>query len=846
MTDAKPTFGRWLRRLRAQYDLTQEALAELVPCSTQTVRSLESGARRPSRDLAERLADVLRVSAPQRTEFLRLARAAVSVDEQQHEETPPAAPEAASQTVNRYTPPTPTSPLVGREAERQQLAALILGERARMVTLLGSGGIGKSHLALQAAADLASHFANGAVFASLVGANTTAAAAHTMAEALGLPLRERGDPVQQLVEQMAGLDLLLVLDNIEHLLGDQEDGALPLLTSLLQSAPQVRLLTTSRERVRIADEVTFELGGLPVPSGNAPGVVERSSAAQLFIRRARRVDATFTVTPANAPAILRICRLVTGMPLAIELAAGWVGALDCDEIAEEIARSMDFLAQSTRDAPVRHRSLRAVCESSWLLLAPNEQGVLARLAVFRGGFTRDAAAQVANAGLPLLAALIDKSLVQRTRSESSALLIDPPAYELHEMLRQFLVDKLTEAGELEEVRRRHADYFMMRIAAIEPRLYSDESVAWRQQVSAEEANVRAALEWCMSAAGDARWALRIASRMGRFWYLSDQWRDGLDLLQRTLAFSAGVACDEPEAHALAHTQLGEILLALGDVSQARDHFLIGLAGWRSLNNQTMLAWTLYHMGQMYMALGDHAASQAHMEESLGLFELLGDRRHVAHALYVLGGGAVAQGDFATARTRLEAALSYYRGTRFRGSLAATLNELARTLLGLGKVDEARPLLHESLEICRSVGQKAGMAWAWHSLSLVEWRAGNIEEAQRCVYEALRLYVQLNGKGGCMACLEMLAAIAAARGQSVLAVQRLAVAETQRLASGQTLTFTEEAIHDETVILTRSQLSENRWSAAWLSGQAQSLDEAVQQALSSSELLDSDTFGNAMG
>jgi tetratricopeptide (TPR) repeat protein len=249
---------------------------------------------------------------------------------------------------------------------------------------------------------------------------------------------------------------------------------------------------------------------------------------------------------------------------------------------------------------------------------------------------------------------------------------------------------------------------------------------------------------------------------------------------------------------------------------------------------------------MYMALGDHAASQAHMEESLGLFELLGDRRHVAHALYVLGGGAVAQGDFATARTRLEAALSYYRGTRFRGSLAATLNELARTLLGLGKVDEARPLLHESLEICRSVGQKAGMAWAWHSLSLVEWRAGNIEEAQRCVYEALRLYVQLNGKGGCMACLEMLAAIAAARGQSVLAVQRLAVAETQRLASGQTLTFTEEAIHDETVILTRSQLSENRWSAAWLSGQAQSLDEAVQQALSSSELLDSDTFGNAMG
>ncbi len=825
MTDAKSAFGRWLRRLRAQHDLTQDALAGLVPCSTQTIRFLENGARRPSRDLAERLAIVLQVPADQQAEFLRLARATGHADEQ-HEAPAPAAPETAP--VRSYVMPALTAPLIGRETERQQLTALFLDERARMVTLLGPGGVGKTHLALQTAADLAPHFANGAAFAPLVSATTTAAAAHTVATALGLPLREKGDPVQQLVEEMAGLDLLLMLDNIEHLLdGGGESDVISLLIALLQRAPQVRLLATSRERIRLADEVIMEISGLPIPNEELPDAIERSAAAQLFVRRARGVNAAFAVTSANAAAIVRICRLVTGMPLAIELAAGWVGALNCDEIALEIERSMDFLAQNTRDAPARHRSLRAVCESSWLLLTPNEQKTLARLAVFHASFTRHAAAQVAHAGLPLLATLIDKSLVQRTRSESFASLSDPPAFELHEMLRQFLVEKMAAVGKLESVRRQHADYFMERLAIIEPRLYSDDSFAWRQQLSAEEANIRAALEWCMSPAGDARWALRIASRMGYFWYLSDQWRDGLHLLQGAMAVSRHIAQDEPEANALAHTQLGEILQALGDVHQAREHFLISLDGWRSLNNQTMLARSLSHIGQMYMAVGDYAASTRYMEESLGLFEMLGDRRHVAHVLYVLGGSAVAEGDFVKARVQLETALNYYRGTRFRGSLAATLNELGRALLGLGKIAEARPLLYESLEICQSMGQSGGTAWAWHSLSLVEWQAGNLEEAQRCIQEALRLYIQLNGKGGLMACLEMMAALAAAQGEFVLAVQRLAVAETERAATGQVLTFTEQAIHEETMTLTRRQLSESGWAAAWLSGQAQSLDQHFQ-------------------
>ncbi len=540
MNDASQlSFGRRLRRLRTQHDLTQEALAELANCSVQAVRFFETGKRRPSIEMAERLAEVLDVPEGERAEFVRQARVAL----QTAGDTPdapdlPDAPSSAVVSVTRL--PQPSTPLIGRQPEANVLRHLFLEEGARLVSLVGPGGIGKTRLALHMAHELAPHFSHGAIFVSLVGVFGASDIPIAVAAALRTSLAGDGAPADQLDSLLGGQAILLVLDNFEHLLAQEADYTTTLVDHIVRQHPGVRMLITSRERLRLGGERIFELGGLglpalnPVDEGSANGGPV-SDAVELFIQRVRQVAPGLQLSAEARPAILRICRLLRGMPLGIELAAAWARTLSPEEIEVEISRSLDFLMLSDRSAPPRHRSMRAVFEHSWQLLAPDEQRAAARLSVFHGGFRREAAQAVAGASLHHLASLIDKSLVITSGAADAH---DPTRrYELHELLRQYLADKLAETDDPQQVKRRHAEAITIYMEEIEQRLYENQSVGSIRQIEAEQGNVRAALEWTLANGHDPVLGLRLAGAMGRYWYLGGGWKEACEWLRRALALT---------------------------------------------------------------------------------------------------------------------------------------------------------------------------------------------------------------------------------------------------------------------------------------------------------------------
>jgi predicted ATPase/DNA-binding SARP family transcriptional activator len=370
--------------------------------------------------------------------------------------------------------PPPTTPFVGRQAELAQIAHSFDQTDCRILTLIGAGGIGKTHLALQAAGQALGAFADGVYFVPLAGISSSEFLAPAIGEAIGYALSDEADPKRQLLKYLQPKEMLLVLDNFEHLLsspGGNGSGR-DLVLEMVGTAPQVKLLVTSRERLNLQAEWQLTLQGLPYPPAGTAFRDETFEAVELFVQGAHRVQSAFSLA-AEWPEVVRICRLLDGMPLGIELAATWASMVPCAEIVEELARGLDLLSTSMHDVPARHRSLEAVFDHSWQLLSAPERAVFKKLSVFRGGFDRQAAKQVAGASLSTLAALVNKSLLR---------VVSPGRYDMLEPLKQYAAGKLAETPEEEEqVQDRHCDYY----ASVLKRLEIDIVSPVQQEVLAE-------------------------------------------------------------------------------------------------------------------------------------------------------------------------------------------------------------------------------------------------------------------------------------------------------------------------------------------------------------------------
>jgi predicted ATPase len=515
--------------------------------------------------------------------------------------------------------------------------------------------------------------------------------------------------------------MLLVLDNFEHLLASTAQ-AVDVVSELLQRLPHLKILTTSRERLNLHGEWMYELHGLPVPPTEYVDRLDKYSAAVLFLQSAQRVNIDFEIKDEEKGAVVRICQMLEGIPLAIELAAAWTGILSCTEIAGEIESNIDFLQTTMRDIPERHRSLRASFDHSWRLLSEAERTALCHLAVFRGGFDRLAAERVAGATLALLASLVSKSLVRRG---------DDARYDLHEVIRQLALAHLESdpAGE-GEVRDAHSEYYVQFAADREKALRSAAQQQAVRELINEMDNLRAAWIWAIRR---EKFSLLGASVRSLAWFfeVTGLVREGIDQFEPLVrVLKAGPDHSEWPwvlGHSLTHQGMLYFRRGLFDEAQARMEASLSIL--RALGRQDLMTDVLVYLGVISHLNGDIERSRVLMEEGLTCAQATGDEWYLAYAIFNLGYLGSLVGKYEEGYRQMLEGLALWRKLGDPHSISLGLNHLAPTLVELGHYAEAETGLQESIRLCNESGNRWGMGTAHRYLGLVKMAQGKLEEAK---------------------------------------------------------------------------------------------------------------------
>jgi predicted ATPase/DNA-binding XRE family transcriptional regulator len=733
------TFGEWLRQRRDGLGLTRKELAERVGCSVSTLRKIEEGERRPSGQVAGLLANCLEVPTGERSTFLRVARGELNAERLRRERALHSSTDSSSPKTNLPIFPTP---LIGRDREVEQLCQLLRDPQCRLLTLVGPGGVGKTRLAIEAASQPQDAFADGVYFVSLAPVSSLNEVVSTAANAVHFAFHGPSDPKEQLVNYLRHRQMLLVVDNVEHLLanGPQEETALALLIEIAQHAAQVKLLTTSRESLGLQAEWIFEVQGLPIPESIDVQESAQNTSVELFVQRGRRAHTGYGFTVQDYPSILRICQLVDGNPLAIELAAAWVRTLSCREIAGELERGLDFLSVSTRDVPARHRSMRAVFDHSWKLLTEEEQRVLLRLSVFRGGMQRDAAEAVAGATLSLLATLQSKSFLRRAPTGR---------YDLHELVRQYVADRLAQVPEEEaEARDRHSAYYTDYVARLEGELKGAEQLHARAALDADIDNIRAGWRWAVQQGhtADVRKSIRALWYFYdmRCWYLEAEASLAWATEKMDTAERAGNAADGRAAalREYLRAMLGWFYVRRGKLEKADVLLQSSLASLRSFATGVELADVLYYAGAAAWMSGDYPRARTQFQEGLAVAEQFGSQWDIG--LASIGMGIITQsiGEYDEAQQHWQRALAIYRGLGDKRGMASALNFSSILKRTLGAHAEAQACLRECLTLSESVGDRVTYGMALSQLGLVTQALGDHAEAADLLDESVALLREL--------------------------------------------------------------------------------------------------------
>lgn len=644
---------------------------------------------------------------------------------------------AAGDTSPHNLPVQLTS-FVGREEELSQIAERLEDPGCRLLTLVGPGGIGKTRLALQSATEQFGLFLQGVFFVPLAPLSSATFLVSAIADALDFSFAGAKEPQTQLLNYLQGKEMLLVLDSFEHLL----EGA-TLLPEILRRAPEVKIVVTSRERLRLQAEWVFQIGELPFPERFVAGEIQKYSAVRLFLDRARRRDARFSVSVGNSAAIVQICRLVGGVPLGIELAAASVADLSCAQIATQIEDNLDFLETSLRDVPQRHRSARAVFEHSWNLLSAEEQAVFQRLSVFRGGFEAQAAQNVAGASPRILSALADKSLVQKGAGDR---------YQVHELLRQYAAEGLDRTpAEKESVLDRHCDHYAGFLQEKAKDLKGDQQQAALAAIRIEIENVR--LAW-QRAVDQVNWDALERAFFGlqRFYDIYSWFQEGLTVFSSAAANlerKLGPAKQLPRRKAIILatflSRQGWFSFRLGRSQEAKAFLQRALTLLRQVDAWPELGQVCNDLGIITYRLGEYATAKDLYEESLAVARQLEDPWRAAVSLLNLGNVSRATGEYDQARRYLQEGLAIMREQGDPFSTANCLNNLGEVARAQEEYAAAKGYYQESLDIRREVGDRHGVAVSLHNLGLVANALGTYDEAKTFFEESLSIFTELNSR-----------------------------------------------------------------------------------------------------
>ena len=718
--------------------------------------------------------------------------------------------------------PLQVNRFIGREQEMTEVRGLLA--TTRLLTLTGSGGSGKTRLALQVATDLLVEFEHGVWWVELAALSDPLLVPQAVASVIGITERADCTVTEALSDALRTKHLLLVFDNCEHLLG----ACRQLIETLLHTCPTLRVLVTSREALTITGETVWPVPSLRVPDTYHLPPIEgllTYEAVQLFVERARSVQPSFTLTPENAPAVVQVCRRLDGIPLATELAAARIRVLSVEQIAARLDDAYRLLTGGSRSALPRQQTLRAAMDWSYHLLSAQEQALFRRLSVFAGSFSLEAAEAIC-AGEPgeacdvleVLSSLIDKSLVLMEQRSAEA------RYRLLETMRQYGQEKLLQAGEVAAMRRRHGDWYVRFAERAGPETGGLQQIEWLQRVESEHDNIRTALAWSLEQA-EVESGARIAAAIWRFWLYRGYLTEGRNVLERILQqFSGQTSVRAQVLHAAG-------VLAYYQNDYARANILLeeSLELSRALPDRLGIAYALTTLGNLSSSKGDYQQATTFYEESLPLLRELGDKRVMALALSGWALALLALGEYERAIARCEESLALARELGSPQSVAGSLTTLAIAVLERGDYERARGLCEESLAIRQQLADKGGSAHTLTILGQVALSQGSYAQAKAHYDESLSLRQELGDKEGIAAALEGVAGVAQGQGEPLSAARLYGAAQALRNAIGAPLAPTDRVSYERMVASVRVQLDAASFEAAWTQGRAFTLAQAIAAA-----------------
>jgi predicted ATPase/class 3 adenylate cyclase len=783
-------------------------------------------------------------------------------------------PLMALATIRNNLPAQLTS-FIGREKEIAEVIRLF--EKARLVTLTGAGGTGKTRLSIQVANELLDQYTDGVWLVELAPILDPLLIPRTTAIAIGLRDEPQRLVIDMLCDYLREKKMLIILDNCEHLI----DACAQMAEMLLHACPQIRILASSREALGIAGETSYLVPSLSLPDiEHLPPVtsLNQYEAVQLFIDRATSAVPSFIVNDENAFSIAQICQRLDGIPLAIELAASKIRVLSASQIAQRLDARFHLLTGGSRTALPRHQTLQAAIEWSYNLLSPAEQILFRRISVFVGGCTLEATESVCSDRetitkgalksediLQLLTQLVNKSLVTPEERNGEF------RYHMLETIRQYAHEELLKSGDANKVQTHHLDLFVRFSEDVEPKLLGKDQLIWLDRLEYELDNIRVALEWSVKN-GHTVGGLRLAGALWRFWDVRNHWSEGRERLAALLSHP------ETEAHT---RERAKALYAAGTLAQIQnDHasagpiFSEGLAISRELRDKRAIGYFLLALARTWRRYRGDQDARYLLDESLEIFKGLGDRWGIARSLECRGDAALAQEDFATASSCRAESIKIYRELADKISLSFALNGLANVMMSQGNYDQPVILYEESLAIFREIGHKWGIAEtlralgeaarcqgnynqakvlyekslelsqeiddkaliaaSLHNLAYVSQHHGDYSQAVALFTKSLIIFPELDDKVGVALCLAGLAGQVQAIGYPKRAANLFGAAKPLFDATSNRFAHADQIEYQRNLTATRAQLDEATFETAFAEGQKMSLDEALDLALKTVE------------
>ena len=718
--------------------------------------------------------------------------------------------------------PVQLTSFIGREEEIKKVKELL--KNIHLLTLTGPGGVGKTRLSLQVGADVIDDFANGVWFVELAPIIDPVLLPQEILKELGI----KEEPKKTLEETLTGYlkdkEILIILDNCEHLI----EACAMLTEKLLTKCPKLKIIATSREALKCTGEQTHSILSLKTPNLKEEISIEQLTqyeSVRLFIERALAVSQKFRVTNENAPALAGICSQLDGIPLAIELAAARIKVLTVERIYKRLSSRFSLLTGGKRTALPKQQTLKALIDWSYDLLSDQEKILWSRLSVFIDGWTLESAEEICSDDnvnkeeiLDLLSLLVEKSIIIFDSEKER--------YRILESIRQYGEEKLKEVNEINKILSKHLYYFMELSESAEPKLKGKEAQEWLEKLETEHGNLQTAIEWSLKN-GDIEEGSRLAGAMRNFWEIRGLYFTGRRLLKSILSKMQGIS---NSSRAKALNSAGVLANRQGDYEQAQKFYEESILISRELGDKRGIAYSLNGLGGVAYNQGDYEQAQKFCDESLALDREIGDKIGIADSFNNLGSVAYNQGDYEQAKKFFDKSLALDRERGDKRGIAYSLNNLGMVAYYQGDYQQARKFYIENLSLFQELGDKNGISYTLYNLGSIEFNQRNIQYAQKYLVESLVIRKEIGDKLGMASSIVGLAEIYNFKNYSNQAALLIGAVKTILKSIG--IVFSGDVLkrYEQTITKLNEQLTEEEFSKYWEKGKKLTLEQAVELAL----------------